>query len=81
MAVIDEAAIEEGLITLQVTLTSSRQPISIRQLLSTQVSRVVTIPGIIISCSRVKTKASPARPPTRPASPRACPPAPSYRAK
>ena len=66
MAVIDEAAIEEGLITLQVTLTSSRQPISIRQLLSTQVSRVVTIPGIIISCSRVKAKASTARPPIRP---------------
>ena len=66
MAVIDEAAIEEGLITLQVTLTSSRQPISIRQLLSTQVSRVVTIPGIIISCSRFKAKASTARPPIRP---------------
>ncbi|KAL1507546.1 hypothetical protein AB1Y20_007167 [Prymnesium parvum] len=43
---------------LQVTLTSSKQPISIRQLLSSQVARVVMIPGIVISASRVKAKAT-----------------------
>ena len=48
----------EDEVTLQVTLTSSRHPITIRQLLSSQVARVVTIPGIIISASRVKAKAT-----------------------
>merc|ERR1740117_102115 len=48
----------EDELDLQVTLTSTKQPITIRQLLSSQVARVVTIPGIIISASRVKAKAT-----------------------
>ena len=44
--------------SFQITLTSSKQPITIRQLLSSKVSRVVTIPGIVISSSKVKAKAT-----------------------
>ena len=58
MAFTTDAAIEEDGISMQVTLTSSKQPITIRQMLSGQVSRVVTIPGIIIAASRVKAKAT-----------------------
>ena len=43
---------------LQITLISSKQPMSIRKLLSNQVSNLVTIPGIVISTSRVKAKAT-----------------------
>ena len=53
-----DKAIEEDGISMQVTLTSSKHPITIRQMLSGQVSRVVTIPGIIIAASRVKAKAT-----------------------
>ena len=51
---VDEAA--GDLPAFQITLTSSKQPITIRQLLSSQVSRVVMIPGIVISSSKVKAK-------------------------
>ena len=54
MAIVDEAA--GDLPAFQITLTSSKQPTTIRQLLSSQVSRVVMIPGIVISASRVKAK-------------------------
>ena len=57
MAIIDENMADD-LPDLQITLTSTKQPISIRQLLSAQVSRVVMIPGIVISASRVKAKAT-----------------------
>ena len=56
MAIVDEAA--GDLPAFQITLTSSKQPITIRQLLSSQVSRVVMIPGIVISSSKVKAKAT-----------------------
>ena len=48
----------QDLPAFQITLTSSKQPITIRQLLSSQVSRVVMIPGIVISSSKVKAKAT-----------------------
>ena len=57
MAIIDEAT-QEDLPAFQITLTSSKQPITIRQLLSSQVSRVVMIPGIVIASSKVKAKAT-----------------------
>ena len=53
MAIVDETQ-EGDLPHFQITLTSSKQPITIRQLLSSQVSRVVMIPGIVISSSKVK---------------------------
>jgi DNA replicative helicase MCM subunit Mcm2 (Cdc46/Mcm family) len=56
MAIVDESS--GDLPTFQITLTSSKQPITIRQLLSSQVSRVVMIPGIVISSSKVKAKAT-----------------------
>ena len=56
MAIVDESL--EELPTFQITLTSSKQPTTIRQLLSSQVSRVVMIPGIVISTSKVKAKAT-----------------------
>ena len=56
MAIVDETA--EDLPAFQITLTSSKQPITIRQLLSSQVSRVVMIPGIVIASSKVKAKAT-----------------------
>lgn len=43
MAILDENSVVE-VPELQITLTSTKQPISIRQLLSSQVSRVVMIP-------------------------------------
>ena len=57
MAIVDETQ-ENDLPQFQITLTSSKQPITIRQLLSSQVSRVVMIPGIVISSSKVKAKAT-----------------------
>ena len=57
MAIVDEAS-SQDLPAFQITLTSSKQPITIRQLLSSQVSRVVMIPGIVISSSKVKAKAT-----------------------
>ena len=57
MAMVDENSTEE-LPQIQVTLTSTKQPTSIRQLLSGQVSRVVMIPGIIIAASKVQAKAT-----------------------
>ena len=57
MAVVDEAS-RDDLPAFQITLTSSKQPITIRQLLSSQVSRVVMIPGIVIASSKVKAKAT-----------------------
>ena len=56
MSIFDE--VEEEHDPIQITLSSSRNPITIRQLLSTKVTKVVTIPGIIISASRVKAKAT-----------------------
>ena len=56
MAIVDESA--DDLPAIQITLCSTKQPTTIRDLLSNQVSRVVMIPGIIISCSRVKAKAT-----------------------
>ena len=56
MAIVDETA--GDLPAFQITLTSSKQPITIRQLLSSQVSRVVMIPGIVISSSKVKANAT-----------------------
>ena len=58
-AAVSVAIVEEGDedVHLQITLISSKQPISIRKLLSNQVSNLVTIPGIVISTSRVKAKA------------------------
>ena len=56
MAIVDEAA--SDFFSFQITLTSSKHPITIRQLLSSQVSRVVMIPGIVISSSKVKAKAT-----------------------
>ena len=58
-AAVSVAIVEEGDedVHLQITLVSSKQPISIRKLLSNQVSNLVTIPGIVISTSRVKAKA------------------------
>ena len=55
MAIVDETA-QEDLPAFQITLTSSKQPSTIRQLLSSQVSRVVMIPGIVISSSKVKAR-------------------------
>ena len=59
-AAVTTSIIEEGQegVHLQITLISSKQPISIRKLLSNQVSNLVTIPGIVISTSRVKAKAT-----------------------
>ena len=57
MAIVDETQ-QEDLPAFQITLTSSKQPITIRQLLSGQVSRVVMIPGIVIASSKVKAKAT-----------------------
>ena len=56
MAIVDDTQAE--LPAFQITLTSSKQPITIRQLLSSQVSRVVMIPGIVIASSKVKAKAT-----------------------
>ena len=56
LALIDTDAVD--LPSFQITLSSSRQPITIRQLLSSQVSRVVMIPGIVIASSKVKAKAT-----------------------
>ena len=58
-AAVTTSIVEEGqeAVHLQITLISSKQPISIRKLLSNQVSNLVTIPGIVISTSRVKAKA------------------------
>jgi DNA replication licensing factor MCM5 len=56
MAIVDDAS--HDLPAFQITLTSSKQPTTIRQLLSSQVSRVVMIPGIVISSSKVKAKAT-----------------------
>ena len=55
MSILDEA---DELPPFQITLTSSKAPTTIRQLLSSQISRVVMIPGIVISTSRVKAKAT-----------------------
>ena len=55
MAIVEEAS-RDDLPAFQITLTSSKQPITIRQLLSSQVSRVVMIPGIVISTSKVRAK-------------------------
>ena len=56
MSIVDETLTDSP--SFQITLTSSRRPKSIRELLSSQVSRVVTVPGIVISSSRVKAKAT-----------------------
>ncbi|KAL3911716.1 MAG: hypothetical protein SGPRY_008592 [Prymnesium sp.] len=53
MAILDENSVVE-VPELQITLTSTKQPISIRQLLSSQVSRVVMIP----CASLLKAKAT-----------------------
>eukprot|EP00316_Scyphosphaera_apsteinii_P011470 CAMPEP_0119297896 /NCGR_PEP_ID=MMETSP1333-20130426/83_1 /TAXON_ID=418940 /ORGANISM="Scyphosphaera apsteinii, Strain RCC1455" /LENGTH=727 /DNA_ID=CAMNT_0007298855 /DNA_START=34 /DNA_END=2217 /DNA_ORIENTATION=+ len=58
MAFLTETSADEDKVAIQVTLVSSKQDISIRQLLSGQVSRIVTVPGIVISASRVKAKAT-----------------------
>jgi len=58
MSFIDEVAAEEEQIVIQVTLTSTKQPLSIREMISSQVSKVVTVPGILISASKVKAKAT-----------------------
>lgn len=56
MAFVEEDADEKP--SFQITLTSTKAPTTIRQLLSSQVSRVVMIPGIVIAASRVKAKAT-----------------------
>ena len=56
MAIIDEAALDMP--SFQITITSTKKRITIRELLSSQVSRVVIIPGIVISSSKVKAKAT-----------------------
>mmetsp|Transcript_23840 Transcript_23840/g.55291 ORF Transcript_23840/g.55291 Transcript_23840/m.55291 type:complete len:726 (-) Transcript_23840:550-2727(-) len=55
---ITDIAAEEADVAIQVTLTSTKQPSSIRKMLSEQVSKVVTVPGILISASKVKAKAT-----------------------
>lgn len=51
-----EEEAEEDLQNIQVTLTSSKQPIKIRQMLASEVAHIVTIPGIVIATSKVKAK-------------------------
>ncbi|EOD08329.1 hypothetical protein EMIHUDRAFT_106050 [Emiliania huxleyi CCMP1516] len=52
----DHEAVETERLQIQVTLTSSKQPITIREMLASTVAQVVTIPGIVIASSKVKAK-------------------------
>ena len=56
MDILDPEALDMP--SFQITLMSTKKRITIRELVSSQVSRVVIIPGIVISSSKVKAKAT-----------------------